>query len=95
MEKVAKFPFLLEIWLSSFNYPPFSSIIYKFQGKFRYESGAIYEGDYINGKKHGTGITKPFFLINYWQGKLLNPDGSYYQGEYKNDKKDGKGRFNI
>lgn len=46
--------------------------------KITYPNGDIYEGKYINGKRHG-------------KGKMTYADGSIYEGEWKNDLKDGFG----
>lgn len=47
--------------------------------RFKYDNGDVYEGDFVNGKKHG-------------DGKYTRADGSVFDGEYKNDKKHGRGR---
>jgi hypothetical protein len=48
-------------------------------GKFYYNGGSLYDGEWIDNKMNGYGI-------------LFYPDGSIaYQGEWKNDYFDGKG----
>jgi hypothetical protein len=39
-----------------------------------------YEGQFLDGKKHGN-------------GRFVWGDLSYYEGEYKNDEKDGEGKI--
>ncbi len=53
-----------------------------FSGKARcnYPSGAVYEGDFKKGLRHGKGT------VHY-------PNGSSYVGEWKKDKRHGKGEF--
>jgi hypothetical protein len=50
------------------------------KGIMKYKNGEIYEGGFINGKKHGFGIYK-------WK------DGSFYEGWYSEDRKEGHGKF--
>ena len=45
-----------------------------------YRNGGRYEGNYLNGKKHG-------------QGKMTWIDGSFYQGAWKEGVQDGEGVF--
>ena len=49
-------------------------------GKFFYNNGDIYEGDFKNGKKEGN-------------GKIYYENGDRYEGEFKNDVRDGKGKL--
>lgn len=46
----------------------------------RYENGAIYEGEWRDGRKHGRGIYR-------------TPDGEYYDGEWADDKRHGQGTY--
>ena len=39
---------------------------------YRYADGAVYEGDYIDGKRHGRGVYR-------------YADGSVYEGDLKDD----------
>ena len=41
-----------------------------------YANGDVYEGHFLNGLKHGSGVK-------------TNDDGSIYKGEYKDDKPHG------
>jgi hypothetical protein len=47
--------------------------------KFVYSNGDVYDGEWVNGKKQGTGT-------------YTRADGSVYDGEYNRDRKHGKGR---
>lgn len=54
-------------------------------GKGRWQKGegnlmTVYEGDYLNDKKHGYGVFR-------W------PSGNYYEGEFCEDERHGKGRM--
>lgn len=49
-------------------------------GVFYWPDGRIYEGDYLNDKKHGKGLFK-------WS------DGREYNGYWKNGKQHGEGLF--
>tara|TARA_R100000152_G_C6778431_1_gene209102 strand:+ start:1814 stop:3124 length:1311 start_codon:yes stop_codon:yes gene_type:complete len=44
------------------------------------DNGIYYQGEWLNGLRHGWGI-------------YIKPDGYRYEGEFKNDKKHGKGIF--
>jgi hypothetical protein len=44
------------------------------------KSGAVYEGEWLNQKRHGFGVLK-------W------PDGAVYSGYWKANKADGQGTF--
>ena len=44
------------------------------------DNGIYYQGEWLNGLRHGWGI-------------YVKPDGYRYEGEFKNDKKHGKGIF--
>ena len=51
------------------------------KGKFTYPSGNVYEGDVVDGKKHG-------------KGKIKSSNGTtHYEGDFADDKKHGKGTF--
>lgn len=70
-------------------------------GKFRYRSGAIYEGDFRQGKSNGKGIltfTNGNKYLGDWQdshrqgqGKLLFREGHTYVGGFVKSKMRGKG----
>ncbi|CCW70458.1 unnamed protein product [Phytomonas sp. Hart1] len=72
-------------------------------GVFRDCSGAIYDGQWLDGKMCGTGtLTFPSgcnykgdFLVNYYHGvgKYAWPDGSYYKGEWKHSMMNGNGIY--
>ena len=47
-------------------------------GKFENQACEIYEGNYLNGQKHG-------------KGHQFYCDGTKYEGDWKNGKRDGKG----
>ena len=50
-------------------------------GRFDYQNGAIYEGDWRDNRKHGI-------------GKWIDTDRlSLYDGEWENDQKHGRGAF--
>ena len=44
----------------------------------QYETGGIYDGEFLNGKQHG-------------KGKYSLPNGYYYEGEWKEGKIEGLG----
>ena len=47
--------------------------------RVEYDGGDVYEGEILNGKRHG-------------KGKYTWSDGSFYEGEWKDDRKDGNGK---
>ena len=50
-------------------------------GRFDYQNGSIYEGNWRENKKNG-------------HGRLIESDGrSMYNGEWENDQKNGRGTF--
>ncbi len=50
-------------------------------GRFDYQNGSIYDGDWRDNKKHG-------------RGRMIEGDGrSIYNGEWENDLKHGRGTF--
>jgi hypothetical protein len=51
-------------------------------GTLYYADGAMYEGQYADGKKHGNGI--------YYYA-----DGAIYQGEWRESKRHGTGTYTI
>ena len=69
------------------------------------KTGAIYEGDFLAGRKHGKGklyfgngeLSGGYFEGTYDQGyaegkgKLVYPDGKVYEGDVHKDMKHGKG----
>ena len=58
-------------------------------GVYKYTSGAIYSGEWKDGKHHGrvTFINKPK------QGTYEFPDGTLYEGEFYNHKMHGEGCY--
>ena len=50
------------------------------KGRMRYRNGEVYEGDFVEGKKHGYGVYR-------WG------DGSVFEGWYIDDKKQGHGKY--
>lgn len=73
------------------------------KGKYIYNNGYIYEGDFVGGNRSGLGIlTSPNgdFYEGMWandqfngQGTYKWADGSKYTGEWKNGVQDGYGIF--
>lgn len=67
------------------------------------KNGAVYNGDWQEGKRHGQGTQKWPDGSKYegeWKddkangyGKLMHADGDVYKGEWKNDKANGKGTY--
>jgi len=49
-------------------------------GKYKYKNGDVYEGDFIESKRHGL-------------GEYVYNDQSYYRGEWENDCKSGRGVY--
>ena len=59
----------------------------------QYETGGIYEGEFLNGKQHGQGtyrLPNGYVYEGAWQegkiegkGKAKYPDGAVYEGEFK------------
>ena len=49
-------------------------------GYWRYTNGDIYEGDWVNDKRHG-------------RGKMIYKTGDIYEGNWVNDKRHGKGEI--
>jgi len=49
-------------------------------GVYRYKNGDVYEGDFIEGKRHGL-------------GEYVYSDQSYYRGEWENNCKSGRGVY--
>lgn len=70
-------------------------------GRHKYPNGDIYEGELIDGKRHGRGIYK-FVSGNVYEGEFVDgkrhgqgiykfADGSIYEGEFVDDKRHGQG----
>ena len=59
------------------------------KGKNVQQNGNTYEGEFLDGKRHGTG--KSCYLITT-DGK---PDNSSYEGQYANDKREGHGTMKM
>lgn len=70
-------------------------------GTFTYASGDVYVGQWLNGKKHGSGTysykkddTK---IVGDWEegkivrGKWMLPNGTFWLGKFKHNKPDGHG----
>ena len=53
------------------------------EGKYIWNSGAVYEGEFKQGLKHGMGK---------WQ-KGMGDGADVYKGQYENDKRNGYGSF--
>ena len=76
--------------------------VYNGNGKYIYENGEIYIGQWSNGKRHGKGILyydngkiayEGDFVNDFYDGygTYYYEKGGYYEGEWKKGKKDGKG----
>ena len=72
-------------------------------GKYIWENGQYYIGQWKNGKKHGKGIIYYKDGTIMYEGDFVNDkkegngkfiwkNGKYYIGEWKNNKKNGKGK---
>nr|XP_034194396.1 MORN repeat-containing protein 3-like [Osmia lignaria] len=77
------------------------------RGKELYSDGSMYEGDWLNNKRHGCGIlskilTKDNTIRYYYIGQWVNDkkhgfghrwfeDGSYYKGDFWKNKRQGYG----
>ncbi len=74
------------------------------KGKNTFPNGDVYEGDYVNGKKHGNGIYRwnkevggALYKGNYSEGErngvglMVFPDGSKYHGAFVKGKRTGLG----
>ena len=71
--------------------------------KLTYTDGAVYEGEWKDGKSHGQGkCTYPDGAAyegdwkddkKHGQGKLTYPDGAAYEGDWKDGKKHGQGKY--
>ncbi len=83
-----------------------SGILRSGKGKITYkESGAVYEGDFLDDKLTGNASVTSDDGYSYvgsvvdgkkdGVGKFVFPDGSYYYGEWSNDKKNGKGEYHY
>ena len=74
-------------------------------GKLTTHKGDAYEGNFIYGKKHGTGVEVftdgGSYIGNYknglpeGHGKLIDKDGTTYVGQFKNGKKHGAGQWRM
>ena len=53
------------------------------RGKFVWHQGMVYEGEFMDGMRHGNGI---------WR-ESNSPDATTYEGEYYHDKKHGEGVY--
>ncbi|MCW8906852.1 MAG: hypothetical protein OQL28_06360 [Sedimenticola sp.] len=74
------------------------------QGSFSYQNGALYRGDFKNGKRHGIG-TYDYESGNRYHGEWRNAertgygifywakDGEKYVGQFKNGKRHGQGTY--
>ena len=74
------------------------------KGRFTWEDGSYYEGDFVDG--HFNGLGRYYFadLDKYYEGEFRQSnmegkgietwaDGRRYEGDFKNGKKDGEGTF--
>ena len=52
------------------------------RGKFKYPSGAVYQGEFVDGEIHGV-------------GKLVYSDGREYVGEWVHRYQEGKGKMTM
>lgn len=59
------------------------------QGRFTWPDGRIYQGQYLNDKKHGYGVFNWYIRIN----KIVRQNNRMYRGQWKNGKQDGEGEF--
>ena len=74
---------------------------YNGKGILRWHQGEIYIGDFVNGKRHGTGSYIYLNGTGYtgeWKNSKMDgfgtetfPDGKRYVGEFKDDKQHGEG----
>ena len=74
-------------------------------GKLTTRTGDIYEGTFVFGLKHGTGVEKfsdgGSYIGNYkdglpeGHGKLIDKDGTTYVGQFRNGKKHGNGQWRL
>jgi hypothetical protein len=72
-------------------------------GIFYFENGDIYEGEWLNGMRHGQGkytsVNKHVYSGQYVRdqrhgyGTYRWPEGDVYVGEYRQDKREGKGTY--
>lgn len=71
--------------------------------EFVFKTGAIYKGEWLNGKRHGYGVQTWPDGARYegnWKdhktqgiGKFYHADGDIYEGEWNNDKANGYGVY--
>ena len=72
-------------------------------GKFFWINGDIYEGEWIDNKKHGRGKEGSYLVYDYEIQELFHDllgnffwnDGSRYDGEYLDDKIHGQGKKEV
>lgn len=74
-----------------------------FLGPFKYQDMSTYEGQYLNGFRHGFGKqtwTDGAIYEGFWKndhcsgkGKLINSEGNVYLGDWVDDKAEGYGEF--
>ena len=67
----------------------------------QYETGGIYEGEFLNGKQHGQGkyrLPNGYTYEGSWidgriegEGKAEYPDGAIYEGNFKSGQPSGSG----
>ncbi|CAF0837931.1 unnamed protein product [Didymodactylos carnosus] len=58
-------------------------------GKAKLPNGDTYEGQYQNGKRHGTGTYR------HGKGTFIYPDGSKYEGEWNENVREGYGKYSY
>ena len=69
----------------------------------QYETGGIYEGEFLNGKQHGKGkysLPNGYTYEGEWKdgkiegmGKSKYPDGSLYEGNFLDGQHSGQGKL--
>eukprot|EP01016_Furgasonia_blochmanni_P000704 TRINITY_DN1020_c0_g1_i10.p1 TRINITY_DN1020_c0_g1~~TRINITY_DN1020_c0_g1_i10.p1 ORF type:complete len:419 (+),score=58.08 TRINITY_DN1020_c0_g1_i10:65-1321(+) len=74
-----------------------------FLGPYMFENGAVYEGQWKSGMRHGRGSqywSDGSVYQGYWRnnlangkGRLVHADGDVYEGTWKDDKAHGYGRY--
>ena len=76
---------------------------YPFLGPFKFSNGETYEGQFMDGKRHGFGRQiwpDGSIYEGFWdedrcngKGRLINAEGHVYFGDWIDDKAEGKGTF--
>ncbi|MFN4284415.1 MAG: caspase family protein [Lacibacter sp.] len=99
---------LISLWLLALSFPTRSQTCLSGNcssgfGKFQYENGDIYEGEFYDDKREGFGVyfwkSGEKFIGESLQnafngfGVMLFPDGTKYIGDFKNGQFDGEGEI--